>query len=405
MNKIINYFPIILMTLLLSVSSIRIYVSYSSEDNGIYAAIRYMLITATLILGAYYYSKLFKAFLFVLFLVLFVICNYLLFDINRPYINQIIGETWPYLIATILCGYVMTNDDLVKAFKYSSFIILLCCILLLQTDIFFRQVTEHDYGGVNAVFSGLLLIPAVTFVFEYKWKDNPLYLVPSIVSALLFIVVGGKRIVLISYLLALLYVFICDFKEKRRSKSLMIVVLVITAFILFFPSLSAIVKQYMGVDFYSLRIFDVFGADTSYSGRSSIYSTMFDSIMSFEGIVTGRGMNGDMALRTDHQYSHNFFLELIVEFGLIIGLAIIVAFFHFVIKVVRKRTGYNQILSLLFFMCFLPLMVSGTFWGSQLFWLSASICLNVLFNYKKKQKVIRISSKKAVLQDNYHSLR
>lgn len=381
MKRLFSYLPVILLTILLSVSSMRMCITYYLEQESLNTVIKYSLIFATIFFVLVFFKRIRKVIILVFFLTLFILCNYFFLEENRPYIYLTIGETWQYLVATVLCGFVMSKDDLVKAFTLSACIILLCSILLMQSEAYYRQLTEYEYGGTGAVFSGMLLIPAVVFAFDYKWNKNLLYLIPSIASALIFIVVGGKRMVLISYLFALLYVLFGGLNKKTLWRKMLLFFLIIVSFLfILLPLLSSYFEQNLGIDLYSLRIFNVFSNDRTSTGRSAIYSTLFASIFSFDGIFWGRGMNGDMALRSDHQYSHNLFLELIVEFGLILGLALIAVLFLLLIKVIRKRTEYNQILVFMLFVCFLPLMVSGTFWNSQLFWLTVSICFNILAN-------------------------
>ena len=183
------------MTLLVSVSSIRMCISFLLEQDSLNVIVKYVLILSALLFVLFYFQNLRKALFFVSIIILFVVGNYLLFDSNREYIIQTIGDTWVYLVAVFLCGYVITKEDLVKALTLGSAIILFCCILLLRSPLYYEILTEKEYGGVGAVYSSMLFIPAVVFAFSYKWKGNVWYLLPSIVSALLIAFLGGKRMV------------------------------------------------------------------------------------------------------------------------------------------------------------------------------------------------------------------
>ena len=150
--------------------------------------------------------------------------------------------------------------------------------------------------------------------------------------------------------------------------------------ILNLSNIFSFVGTLIGKDGYNSRIIEQFfkGSLSANSARLDIIQQLFSKMFSFGGLL-GFGINGDRVITSTHEYSHNIFLELLIEFGWLIGIIAIILLLTLAYKTIKKKTCFNNIIGILFFINLLALMVSGTFWNSLYFWMFIAICIRVLF--------------------------
>ena len=372
----------VLITLILSASAIRMYNSYVLEMDIIYSLLRIALIAFGLTLVLMNNFKLIKPLTVVVLIMGTVFLHYLIFTDNRPYIISTFSENWIYAVVLFITVYIVSYEVLEKSMIVSAAIILFMDILLILSPLYVRLFTDYGYGGVGAVYSYSLLFPAVVFLYCFnKWKKWYL-LIPSLAAFYLIVVYGSNRMSMICYILYVFYVFFFSKKGLSVKKIITTLILMIGA-IAIAINLKGIVGwiiQISGISDYSPRILKLLSSDTFLytSGRDDIFSVLASKVLSGEGVL-GYGINGDRVLTHSHEYAHNIFMELLIEFGIVIGLFIIVMIVYMTVKAVNKRTRFNSILPVLFCTHIIALFVSGTFWTSNFFWMYISICLSILF--------------------------
>ena len=105
------------------------------------------------------------------------------------------------------------------------------------------------------------------------------------------------------------------------------------------------------------------------SGRNEITSMSISMIISKP--LFGNGIGSDLA--TIGQYTHNLFLDLLLHYGVVIGILLsIVVLCLLLIGLFRSN---NKSIFVLFFCAgFLPSMISGTYLSSVFLWLFLGYC-------------------------------
>lgn len=112
------------------------------------------------------------------------------------------------------------------------------------------------------------------------------------------------------------------------------------------------------------------------TGRAQIWSVAMNSI--YERPIWGYGIAGDRVFLYG-TYPHNLFLEVLVQFGVILGLLIITAFIAVVLLGwIKASPTEREFIAVFIGLGLVPLMVSGSFWVSANFWLLIAICLSPL---------------------------
>ena len=117
------------------------------------------------------------------------------------------------------------------------------------------------------------------------------------------------------------------------------------------------------------------------SGRDIIYRGVMAEII--ESPWLGIGIAGDRRVLSGG-YTHNFFIELIGNFGFILGILVSVGIIILIIKalIIKDRDKYNLII-IWMSLGFVHLMVSGSYLTDINFW----IFLGLMISIKKSGKV------------------
>ena len=128
----------------------------------------------------------------------------------------------------------------------------------------------------------------------------------------------------------------------------------------------------------------------SSSGRNNYYDFVIDYIKSHP--LIGSGMINDRAIIANAlsvpaedaygAYPHNFFLELLMQFGIVIGSVIIIAFLGLLIYTLfgKFKSSYKEYLIMFLFIGFVPLMVSGSYITFQGFYVLLGLMAATLRN-------------------------
>ena len=124
----------------------------------------------------------------------------------------------------------------------------------------------------------------------------------------------------------------------------------------------------------SIRVFDklLSGAEAASSGRDLIAETLLDAVA--KKPLLGYGICGDRVLIGG--YAHNIAIELWIDFGIIIGTAILAAFVivMFLGYVRAKGEGEKGLILTLFFSAFCMLFLSGSYLDNRLLFFLLGLC-------------------------------
>lgn len=374
-NRVIQ---ILLICLIFSAPTVRIFNTYALENNNVDLLINIILI----LLGAFFVLqnniKLVKPLLFEIIVFFVVGFNYMLFPENRGYILATFNGYWQYITLAFLCAYIAEYDVIKKAFNFSAVIILVFDILLLLTPNYYRFFTDYAYGGVGLVFSYSLLFPAIVFLRIARKDGKKIFIVPSITAIALLLIYGGNRTALLCYIIAFIYTYFIEGCLMNKKKFIIIFLVSLFAIILL-ENLEGIVlalSGFLGELGLSSRVFDFIlsGRFFSSSGRNEIREVLVNHLFSIDGVF-GFGVCGDRVLTSTHEYAHNIFLEILIQFGWILGLMFCALLIWLFLRAYKRHTEYNEFIIILIFSKVLALMVSATFWNEIYFWCMIAICL------------------------------
>jgi O-antigen ligase len=189
-------------------------------------------------------------------------------------------------------------------------------------------------------------------------------------------------------------------KNRLKAKALVLFLLsttLISAIVLnfnfFIKQLNNLLIKY-GVQ--SRTIYLLLSDNIDFStGRSEIFSDTINNI--FLNPVLGYGIGGDRVF-LNGTYPHNIFLEIIAQFGIVLGgIFSLVLIMYWFIGIFLNKNTIDQHLAIIFAgLGLISLFFSGSYLTSSNFWLFMAICISSI--HFTKHKLSYINSEKLITE-------
>lgn len=311
--------------------------------------------------------------------------NFIFFPENHPYIKEVIFPFFFMCLPAFV--YSMSLDDLnilKKIMKKSSLI-----VFIFGTILFVLTLSGKVSIGVYSMeLSYYMLLPAIMFIDELLENFSPKTMLASLISIMVILSLGsrGALICIVLFIVLKLIRFGFNMTYKKFFYSLLIIGTIMTSLIYFENILKYIdnVLMSFGIRSRSIQIF--LSGDVHLSGRDNIYQNIIREI--YSNPILGIGLAGDRRF-TDTGYAHNFFLEVLSNFGVVFGsIILIILIFIIMRKLLTVNDGkYNMILVWLS-LGFVPLLVSSSYLINIKFWIFMGLIISGLFK-KRKSKCYR----------------
>lgn len=267
------------------------------------------------------------------------------------------------------------------------------------TAVFFINIKDYgkllEYWTIFAIVSGSLVVldPFNEYAISGSYMDFGTAILPAFSASVIVYAYYKKKLVLPLLLIFLLEIilyankgatfsaigiilFFTIYMTEDRKKRIKRVVLILILSIAFIISFSTILKllvklsAYFGVGSYSLsdvnQILTSGGQLHSYSVRTDIWAHIGTELK--KNLITGIGIGG-FEIKYGN-YAHNFFLDILITHGILIGFCVFIVIAVFIKNTIkcqyRERFMFFSIILLLWI---LPLMFSFTYWKTNTFWL------------------------------------
>ncbi len=330
--------------------------------------------------------------LFPAFIMILWFSSYLFYPENRPHLYMpffyLVSQTLPaYFFARAVYRYEILLDHLKKI---SIFIVLFAALSL------FVKATDERFLEYNMVFSYVILIPVLILISEVYKKTNITIVLIAIMGILIIFANGSRGASLsVAFFFLIFSVFNLD---KRISKYAILFSILLAFFVLSkgfynYGTELALFLEDHGIKSRTLNkiLLDQIGWD---NGRIGFFTNSFDVFK--DNLFFGLGMAGDRIsiaekFYTDRvSYSHNLFLEIFVQYGLLIGSMYILSLFYIIYNGIKKSYKYSSSLCTLI-LIFLPiicvkLMISSTYIAEIPFFMILALGLNSFYSNLDNQR-------------------
>lgn len=282
-----------------------------------------------------------------------------LFPDNADYLwTEVLKFTLPMVIASTLCLWTIGDIELCEHCMYRvSWAVVWLTLIYIASML--RGV--FSFESYDMSFSYALLLPSLFLYAKKTWLS-----VPASFFLIFVVLAIGSRGVVVAFFLYIIYD--AFFYDRRVLIPLGVVFGILIVLIPVFIS-------FLGDFGISSRTLDLLlsGQGGTLSDRDILYAKAWEALQKHPFV--GLGLYGDRPL-TGGFYCHNFFLEVCVHFGLLLGPLILViissAFFYLWYKLDGK---HRAILVKYFCAGFVPMMASGSYLSENSFGIFAGVFL------------------------------
>lgn len=223
----------------------------------------------------------------------------------------------------------------------------------------------YDTGGMYGAYMlfGYRMAGAVIFLF-YTWKDirKRLYLVLAIVGLIEVLIYGNRGAVIC----ILAYLVLSFLKSQNRKKwNMLIPILTVFGMACFLdiPSfLQSLLNNTTTAGITSRNLTLLLSRTEAVSGRHYIYEMAYKMIEA--NPIFGYGLSGSWMFGGNIGYVHNIFLEMALNFGVLLGGAILLCFLLKSLSLIfmHRDSEWSEIYLAFFSIGFVKLLFSGSYW-------------------------------------------
>ncbi len=315
----------------------------------------------------------------ILFLLLFLVISFVFSILMFPLNVKYIFTSWfdysknPIYVVFLysLPGYIFVRklEDydhfkrLMKKFSYTV-VVMSIIVFFFAKDSSAAQYMTFSYNMLTQLFFLMICKPQKNIMVHY-----------IIVGAGVFVFIfGGARGALISLIIAgIIFYFSFHNSTKKNIIICSLIVIMGIFFGIFKSEILLLISNTLEALSIDSRTFQFLlnGELMNDSNRFELYDLALKNID-----FIGKGIMGDRVVLDS--YPHNLFLEILVHFGWILGIAIIIFLCYSFGRALLKKSRPEFIFIILFMPCgFFKLMVTGSYLAQEpAFYILLGFCLN-----------------------------
>lgn len=248
--------------------------------------------------------------------------------------------------------------------------------------IYFFFFLQKLLGGVQ--LQGDLIVPAIqtlphalVVIWYMLKKFNVINLALTIISVVLLLTFSNRGSILCILLFIAVYFFFLTPNKKNVSTRILVLLMAGVVYLFFNQIVLYLFDIFEGLGL-STAFFDrMINEELSDSnGRDNIYNALYSRIIN-KGVF-GSGMGFDRFLLGT--YAHNFVLELLLDFGLIVGGSLVICFFALVFRSFLKASTLDEkaFIAILCGRGMIHLLFSGSYIEEGYFFLLIGFCVATL---------------------------
>lgn len=257
-----------------------------------------------------------------------------------------------------------------------------------------KEASFDDSLGEQMELAYQLLFPIIILIMDLSRRISLKNIIYLFVALLLLLFMGTRGPILVcAAFIVGYYVLINRFERKNLLKKFLITASFVFFYLFIVPITEFIAPLAAHLGF-STRVFDsiigqrMIDIDES-SGRDYFYQSVYDSILNNDGF--GYGWGGDRLCTPTGGYAHNFELEILCQYGWILGGIILVVLFVYIIKTYVKceiQDERNMLFSL-FCIGLLSLQLSLSYVIYPLFF----VFIGYMVSLNRRHRRLRIHNK------------
>lgn len=253
---------------------------------------------------------------------------------------------------------------------------------LLLLFIIMGKITTFSNGGYSMGLGYSTALPTMLLIYDGIKKKKALSAIGAMILFLTMII-GGSRGPLFEVVLFFFFVSVKKQGKQKYEKALLIGAFLVAVLACYRPILQVLASLLKLFGIMRTKVIVTMNTSLFYSsGRSEMYETLIQEIIKHPFAV--RGINAEWHLLD--VYAHNFVLELLYQFGIILGGVLVILVFALMIRCLCMRINNElRILCLCMLFASVPsLLVSGSIWTNFYFWGWIALCHKALSQSVRK---------------------
>lgn len=292
--------------------------------------------------------------------------QYLVFPENNRYQQQLVFPLFAMCLPAFIYSSTIDEWEVLRDIMRKASYIIFCLGFLLGMMVFWGKASVGNY---SMSFSYYLLLPAVMFTDESLDRLRLRNIVFALLSILLILAIGARGPIMCIAVFVILKL-IRPSKKPRYSHICVylfsIPLLIIVA--LFFDELLMSMYDFLsrfGISSRSILLF--LQPELHLSGRDLLYRRVVAEII--DSPITGIGIGGDRRVLGGN-YVHNLFIELIANYGVLLGTLFVLVLLVLMIRFLVFRNRYQYDMFVIWLSIgVVPLLVSSSYLGDMGFWI------------------------------------
>ena len=267
--------------------------------------------------------------------------HYLCFPENRIFMLPLIIPFFFMVLPSFIYALSIRNFVIFKNILEKSSYIVFFIGSILSLFVFLGRVSIGSYSMSLAYY---MLLPSIVFLNKQFERISAGHFISFVLSMLIIVSLGSRGPILC----VVVFIFFRTFRPSLKTSHKKIIMTssvlgICTVGIIFFKNIiNVMYTQLLHYGIHSRTLYLFLNDKGAYlSGRDSIYQSIFAEIL--KNPILGIGLAGDRRI-TDGAYTHNIFIELISNFGLVVGFIIIFLIIFLSIKSLFVKNNIKYIL-------------------------------------------------------------
>lgn len=286
---------------------------------------------------------------------------------------------------------------LYKGLRISGYIMMAYSLVLLLFALRRGFWNEENYLGQSVRlsyslnFGYNLVLPICTFAYGalYEKRKGDFFIVAI---GVVMVLLGGSRGPFLALMVfGVLYILMSTTETKHKIRNILLILIIGLFLFIYYRSILSALGSVLNSLHISSRTLDklIQGSISEDNGRSVIWLAAINMIR--ENIFGYGAMGARHVLYHIHNvgHPHSFFLEIIIDYGVILGPILLAIMFIGSIKILfSKKYDEWRWVYLLFLAQACTLLTSYTYWHSTGIWgaLGVAVCVHKAYTYKAQKQ-------------------
>jgi len=306
--------------------------------------------------------------------------NYLAYPDNTQYLNELVFPFFFMCLPAFIYTISISNWSILSKVTKKASLIIFFIGSIIGMQIFLGVVSVGSY---SMSLSYYMLLPALLYLDELLDRFSLKALLCVLISIIIILSLGSRGAMLCISIFLLLKIIRLNFRIKYSKIpyyifSLFIIIVMVVFYQQILEYFYNLLLSY-GIRSRSILLF--LSDEVHLSGRDYIYHMVMLEITNSP--ITGLGLGGDRQV-IGGGYAHNFIIEVLSNFGIILGSLLLVLFLILIIKslIINNIENYNVIITWLS-IGLVHLMVSSSYLIDMKFWIFLGLLVSNQFLLKK----------------------